>query len=78
MCYVVCRELDVNAVYVAPDSRHRFEIDPGRCLYPGCTVVPHVLPGARLHRRGRQRPLAGAAATGRVDTPTGAVARGAA
>jgi MinD superfamily P-loop ATPase len=38
MCYVVCRELDVNAVYVAPDSRHRFEIDPGRCLYPGCTA----------------------------------------
>ncbi|HKZ08712.1 MAG TPA: hypothetical protein VJU81_24800 [Methylomirabilota bacterium] len=38
MCYVVCREIDLNAVYVAPDSRHRLEIDPGRCRYPGCTA----------------------------------------
>jgi MinD superfamily P-loop ATPase len=38
MCYVVCREIDLNAVYVAPESLHRFEIDPGRCLYPGCTA----------------------------------------
>jgi len=38
MCYVVCREIDLNAVYVAPEPRHRFEIDPARCLYPGCTA----------------------------------------
>jgi MinD superfamily P-loop ATPase len=38
MCYVVCREIELNAVYVAPEPRHRFEIDPGRCLYPGCTA----------------------------------------
>ena len=38
MCYVVCREIDLNAVYVAGEPRHRFEIDPARCLYPGCTA----------------------------------------
>ena len=38
MCYVVCREIDLNAVYVASDSLHRIEIDPARCLYPGCTA----------------------------------------
>lgn len=38
MCYVVCREIDLNAVYVASDSLHHFEIDPARCLYPGCTA----------------------------------------
>ena len=38
MCYVVCREIDLNAVYVAPEPRHRFEIDPARGLYPGCTA----------------------------------------
>lgn len=38
MCYVVCREIDVNAVVIAPDPLHRFEIDRERCLYPGCTV----------------------------------------
>jgi MinD superfamily P-loop ATPase len=38
MCYVVCREIDLNAVVIAPDPRHRFEIDMGRCLYPGCTA----------------------------------------
>lgn len=38
MCYVVCREIDINAVTVAPDPLHRFEIDQARCLYPACTV----------------------------------------
>jgi formate hydrogenlyase subunit 6/NADH:ubiquinone oxidoreductase subunit I len=38
MCYVVCREIDINAVAVAPDPLHRFEIDMNRCLYPRCTV----------------------------------------
>ena len=38
MCYVVCREIDLNAVYVAPEPLHRFEIDPRRCQYPGCTA----------------------------------------
>jgi len=38
MCYVVCREINLNAVVVAPDPLHRFEIDMERCLYPGCTA----------------------------------------
>ena len=38
MCYVVCREIDLNAVVIAPEPRHRLEIDRARCLYPGCTV----------------------------------------
>jgi MinD superfamily P-loop ATPase len=38
MCYIVCRELDLDAVYVALEPLHRIEIDPGRCTYPGCTA----------------------------------------
>jgi TPP-dependent indolepyruvate ferredoxin oxidoreductase alpha subunit len=38
MCYVACRELDLNAVYVALEPLHRIEIDPLKCTYPGCTV----------------------------------------
>jgi len=38
MCYVVCRDLDLNAVVIEPGPRHRFEIDVERCTYPGCTV----------------------------------------
>jgi len=38
MCYVVCRELDINAVYVALEPLHRIEIDPETCTYPGCTA----------------------------------------
>jgi Na+-translocating ferredoxin:NAD+ oxidoreductase RNF subunit RnfB len=38
MCYVACRALDVNAVYVALEPLHRIEIDPQKCAYPGCTV----------------------------------------
>ena len=38
MCYVVCRDIDINAVVIEPDPRHRFEIDMQRCQYPGCTV----------------------------------------
>jgi Pyruvate/2-oxoacid:ferredoxin oxidoreductase delta subunit len=38
MCYVVCREIDINAVVIDPGPLHRFEIDLARCLYPGCTV----------------------------------------
>jgi MinD superfamily P-loop ATPase len=37
MCYVVCREIDINAVVVSPTSRHLLEIDD-RCTYPKCTV----------------------------------------
>ena len=37
MCYVVCREIEINAVVVAPTSQHFLEIDD-RCTYPGCTV----------------------------------------
>ena|SRR5215468_6681993 len=38
MCYVVCREIDLNAVVISPDPLHRFEIDMTRCLYPQCTA----------------------------------------
>jgi formate hydrogenlyase subunit 6/NADH:ubiquinone oxidoreductase subunit I len=38
MCYVVCRDLDLNAVAVMAEARHRLEIDVTRCLYPRCTV----------------------------------------
>lgn len=38
MCYVVCREIDLNAVVVASHPLHRLEIDAERCLYPRCTV----------------------------------------
>ena len=38
MCYIVCRELDINAVYVALDAHHRIEIDAALCTYPGCTA----------------------------------------
>jgi MinD superfamily P-loop ATPase len=38
MCYIVCRELDINAVYVALDPLHRIEIDVNACTYPGCTA----------------------------------------
>ena len=37
MCYVVCREIEINAVVVSPTSQHLLEIDE-RCTYPGCTV----------------------------------------
>ncbi len=37
MCYVVCREIEINAVVVSRTSRHLLEIDE-RCTYPGCTV----------------------------------------
>ena len=38
MCYIVCREIDINAVYVALDPLHRIEIDIDKCTYPGCTA----------------------------------------
>ena len=38
MCYLACRELNINAVYVALDPLHRIEIDPHTCTYPVCTV----------------------------------------
>lgn len=37
MCYAVCREININAVIIAAEPQHRFEIDE-RCTYPGCTV----------------------------------------
>jgi MinD superfamily P-loop ATPase len=37
MCYVVCREIDINAVVVSATPQHLLEIDE-RCTYPGCTV----------------------------------------
>ncbi|HVC55837.1 MAG TPA: 4Fe-4S dicluster-binding protein [Stellaceae bacterium] len=38
MCYIVCRELNINAVYVALEPLHRIEIDLDACTYPGCTA----------------------------------------
>jgi MinD superfamily P-loop ATPase len=38
MCYIVCREIDINAVYVALEPLHRIEIDIDKCTYPGCTA----------------------------------------
>jgi TPP-dependent indolepyruvate ferredoxin oxidoreductase alpha subunit len=38
MCYVACREIDLNAVVISPDPLHRLQIDTSRCLYPRCTV----------------------------------------
>ena len=37
MCYVVCREININAVVVSPTAQHFLEIDQ-RCIYPKCTV----------------------------------------
>lgn len=37
MCYVVCREININAVVVSPRAQHFLEIDQ-RCTYPKCTV----------------------------------------
>jgi Pyruvate/2-oxoacid:ferredoxin oxidoreductase delta subunit len=38
MCYIVCREININAVYVALEPLHRIEIDLQKCTYPGCTA----------------------------------------
>jgi len=48
MCHAACRAIDRNAVFIAPEPRHRVEIDPDRCAYPGCTVcLPYCpSPGA--------------------------------
>ena len=46
MCYIVCRELDINAVYVALEPLHRIEIDPDACTYPGCTACLMYCPAA--------------------------------
>lgn len=37
MCYVVCREINLNAVVLDPGPLHLHEIDD-RCTYPECTV----------------------------------------
>ena len=62
MCYIVCREIDINAVYVALEPLHRIEIDLEEMHLSRLHGVPDVLPGGRLDRRGRDRPLDGAAA----------------
>jgi len=38
MCYVVCREINLNAVVIDPGPSHLHEIDMDRCTYPACTV----------------------------------------
>jgi MinD superfamily P-loop ATPase len=37
MCYVACREIDINAVIVSSTPKHLLEIDE-RCIYPKCTA----------------------------------------
>jgi hypothetical protein len=66
MFYVVCREINLNAVVVSPTAQHLLEIDE-RCIYPKCTVCLIVLPGGRLHRGDRHGPIAGSAAAGSLD-----------
>jgi Pyruvate/2-oxoacid:ferredoxin oxidoreductase delta subunit len=46
MCYIVCRELDINAVYVALEPLHHIEIDLDACTYPGCTACLMYCPAA--------------------------------
>src|SRR5205807_8765704 len=46
MCYIVCRELDINAVYVALEPLHKIEIDLDKCTYPGCTACLMYCPAA--------------------------------
>lgn len=50
MCYIACRDIDINAVYVALEPLHRIEIDAEKCTYPGCTVCL-----VRCARKGRSR-----------------------
>ena len=38
MCYVVCREINFNAVIIDTGPQHLHEIDMDRCVYPRCTV----------------------------------------
>ena len=38
MCYVVCREINFNAVIIDTAETHLHEIDMDRCVYPRCTV----------------------------------------
>lgn len=38
MCYVVCREINFNAVVIDTSQEHLHEIDMDRCIYPGCTT----------------------------------------
>ena len=44
MCYIVCREIDINAVYVALEPLHRIEIDLQKCTYPGWRHLYEVQP----------------------------------
>jgi formate hydrogenlyase subunit 6/NADH:ubiquinone oxidoreductase subunit I len=46
MCYVACRDLDINAVYVDLEPRHRIEIDTEKCTYPVCTACLDYCPAA--------------------------------
>ena len=39
MCYIVCREIDINAVYVALEPLHRIEIDLQNALTPAARRV---------------------------------------
>ena len=51
MCYVVCREININAVVVSATSQHLLEIDD-RCTYPEMYGVFDVLSGGRVDCRG--------------------------
>jgi MinD superfamily P-loop ATPase len=47
MCYIACRDLDINAVYVALEPLHHIEIDADKCTDPGCTVCLMYCPAER-------------------------------
>ncbi len=57
MCYIVCREIDLNAVYVALEPLHRIEIDIDEMHLSRLHRVPDVLPGGRA-RSSKPRPAA--------------------
>jgi hypothetical protein len=38
MCYLVCRELNLNAIYISLQPQHLFEIEPQKCYFPKCTA----------------------------------------
>jgi hypothetical protein len=46
MCYIVCRAIDINAVFVALEPLHRIEIDAAACTYPACTACLYYCPAA--------------------------------
>src|SRR5438093_11400031 len=66
MCYVVCREININAVVVSPTSQHLLEIDE-RCIYPKCTDCLMYCPEEGSIVENEHRTLARPATAGSLD-----------